>query len=80
MPRRMEVGRQARNRAVAEHVVLAVDQAQFVTEIEITAVEPTARSGVGVHAGIPFALLHQQCRVRDQSIAADVIEMEMRVD
>ena len=35
---------------------------------------------VGVHAGIPFAALHQHRRVRDQRVAADMVEMEMRVD
>ena len=40
VPRRVPVRRQAYHRAVAEHVVLAIDQAQFVAEVEIARVEP----------------------------------------
>ena len=76
----MAVGRQADDRAVAEHVVLAVDQAQFVAEVEIARVEAAPGGDVGVHPGLPFAALHQHRRVRDQRVAADMVEMEMRVD
>jgi hypothetical protein len=39
-----------------------------------------ARRGVGVHAGVTLAALHQHRRVRDQLVAADMMEMEMRID
>ena len=80
VPRRVAVRRQADDRAVAEHVVLAIDEAQFVAEVEIARVEAAPRGGVGVHPGIPLAALHQHRRVRDQRVAADMVEMEMRVD
>jgi hypothetical protein len=73
----MPVRRQAHHRAVAEHVVLAIDQAQFMTEVEIARIEATSRGGVGVHAGIPLAALHQHRRVGDQRVAADMVEMKM---
>jgi hypothetical protein len=72
--------RQAHHRAVAEHVVLAIDQAQFVAEVEIPWVEVAPHGAVGVHAGIPLAALHLHCRVGDQRVAADMVEMKMRVD
>ena len=72
--------RQAHHRAIAEHVVLAIDQAQFMPQIEIARVEAVPGGGVGPHASIPFAPLHQHRRVWDQRVAADMVEMEMRVD
>jgi hypothetical protein len=53
------VRRQADDGAVAEHVVLAIDQAQLVAEVEIARVEAALRRRVRVHAGVPFAPLHQ---------------------
>jgi hypothetical protein len=60
--------------------VLAINEAQLVAEVEIARVEAVAHGDVGVHAGIPFATLHYHRRVRDQSVAADMVEMGMRVD
>src|SRR5205823_1175288 len=60
--------------------MFAVDEAQFVAEIEIAWVEAALRGAVRIHAGIPFAALNQHRRVRDQRVAADMVEMEMRVD
>src|ERR1700738_5678349 len=51
-----------------------------MAEVEIARVEPTPRGGIGVHTGFPLAALHQHRCVRDQRIAADMIEMKMRVD
>jgi hypothetical protein len=75
----MAVGRQADDRAVAEHVALAVEEPQCVAEVEVARIVAVARRGVGVHAGIPFAALHQHRRVWDQRVAADIVEMEMRI-
>ena len=57
--------------------MLAVDEAKFMAEVEIPRVVSMPRGDVGVHGRIPFAALHQYCRVGDQRIAADMIEMEM---
>src|ERR1700745_2713752 len=51
-----------------------------MTEVEILAVEYTPCGDVGVHPGIPLWALDQHRCVRDQRVAADMIEMEMRVD
>ncbi len=59
---------------------LAVDEAQFVAEIEIARVEADARCAVGVHPGVPFAALHDHRRVGNLGVAAAMVEMEMRVD
>ena len=45
--RRVAVGRQADHRTVAEHIVLAIDQAQFVAEVEIARVEAAAAARSG---------------------------------
>jgi hypothetical protein len=74
------VGRQTDDRTVAEYVVLAVDQVQFVAEVEIAWVKPAVGSIVGVHAGVPFTALHDKRGVRNLRIAAAMVEMEMRVD
>jgi hypothetical protein len=60
--------------------MLAIKQTQFMAEVEIARVEAAPRGGVGVHAGIPFPALHEHCRVGDQCVAADMVEMKMRVD
>ena len=51
-----------------------------MAEVEISRVEAAPHCGVGVHSGFPLAALHEHCRVGDQCVAADMIEMEMRVD
>src|SRR6266852_8362039 len=58
----------------------AAYQAQFMAKVEIARVEAAPRGGVGIHPGIPLAALHQHRRVGDQRVAADMIEMKMRVD
>jgi hypothetical protein len=80
MPRRVPVRRQTHHRAIAKHVVLAIHQSQFMAEVEIAAVEPTPRGGVGVYPSLPLAALHQHRCIRNTGVAADMIEMEMRVD
>ncbi len=51
-----------------------------MTKVEIARVEAAPRGGVGIHAGIPLAALHQHRRVGDQHVAADVVEVKMRID
>jgi hypothetical protein len=60
--------------------VLAIDEAQLVAEVEISRVEAVPHRDVGVHAGIPFATLHDHRRVGNEGVAADMVKMEMRVD
>ena len=57
VPRRVPVCRHTYHRAVPEHVVLAVDQPQSMAKVKITAVETTARRGIGIHTGLPLAAL-----------------------
>jgi hypothetical protein len=75
VPRCVTVGRQADDRAVVEHVVLAVDQPQFVAEVEVAWIVAVERRGVGIHAGVPFASPHQRRRVRDQRVEGVVVDM-----
>src|ERR1700730_6970223 len=51
-----------------------------MAEVEIARIEPAPRGCIGVHTGFPLAALHQHRCVRDQRVAANMIEMEMRVD
>jgi hypothetical protein len=74
------VGRQTDDRTVAEHIVLAVNQAQFVSEIEIARIEPALRRDVRVHTGVPFVALHQHRCIGNEGIAADMVEIKMRSD
>src|SRR5215469_13556782 len=76
----MPVCRQANHRAVAKHVVLTVDEPQFVAEIEIAPVEAAPRGHLRVPTGLPFATLDEHRRIRDQRVATNMIEMKMRVD
>src|SRR5690348_3578749 len=80
MARRVAVGRQADNTAVAEQIVLAIDLDHLVPKIEIGAVEAASGSHVGVHSRFPLALLNHHYRVGDEGVAADMVEVEMRFD
>jgi len=60
--------------------VLTIDQPQFMTEIKILPVKSTPCGDLRVHPGVPLAALHQHPCIRDQRVAADVVEMKMRVD
>src|ERR1700730_3584721 len=51
-----------------------------MAEVEIARIEPAPRGGLRVHTGFPLAALHQHRCVWDQRVAADMIEMKMRVD
>jgi two-component system CheB/CheR fusion protein len=57
MTRRVPVRRETHHRAVPEHVVLAIDQPQFMAEVKITAVEAAACRRIRVHTGLPLAEL-----------------------
>ena len=76
----MAVGRQAGDAAVTEQVVLAVDQLAGVTEIVVARVIAILRAQVGIGGRLPLAALHDERRVGKLRIAADVIEVQMRVD
>ena len=60
--------------------MLTIDQPQLMAEIEILSIEPTPRSHLRVHTSLPLTALYQHCRIRDQRIAANMIEMKMGVD
>jgi hypothetical protein len=47
VPRRVPVGRQTHHGAIAKHIVVAIDQPQFMAEVEISRVEPAPRGGIG---------------------------------
>src|SRR5579872_5112093 len=80
MPGGVAIGWQQHRRTVAEQIMFAVDQAQLVAEIEIARVEAALDGAFRIHPGVPFAALDDQGRIRDQRIAAAMVEMEMRVD
>src|SRR5690348_17809108 len=54
------------------HVVLAIDQAQIVAEIEIAPVEAELRSAVGLDAGLPLAPLHQRSEEHTSELQSPV--------
>jgi hypothetical protein len=60
--------------------VLAVDLDHLVPQIEISPVEAAQRSAFGVCPGFPLAFLHDHGCVRYQRVAADMVEMKMRID
>src|SRR5690349_4980730 len=60
--------------------MLAIEQTQLMAQIEITRIVAMPLSSVGIHPGIPFTTLHQHRCIWDQCIAADVVEVEMRID
>src|ERR1700739_4615413 len=71
---------QAHHRTVAEHIVLAVEKTHFVTKVEVAPIVAMARREIAIHTGFPFVALNQHRRVGNQSVAADMIEVKMRVD
>jgi hypothetical protein len=75
VPRRVTVGRQAHDRAVAEHVVLAIDLQNLMAEVVILTVKAALRGDVRIQSGLPFAALNDDGRVRDQCVTADMVEM-----
>jgi hypothetical protein len=76
----MTVGRQADDAAVAEQIILAIDLNHLVPEVEIGPVEPALGGDVRVHPRFPLASLNNHDRIGNERIAADVIEVKMRVD
>src|SRR5207244_1260934 len=60
--------------------MLAIDLDHRVPEVEIGSVEPPQCGDVRVHPDFPLALLYDHHRVGDERVAADMVEMEMRVD
>src|SRR6516162_8010477 len=80
MTRSVAEGGQADDACVAEQVVLAVDLNHLVPEIEIGPVEAAQCGALRVHPGFPLASLDNHGRVRYQRVAADMVEMKMRVD
>src|SRR6516162_8673006 len=77
---RVAVSGQADDACVAEQVVLTVDLDHLVAEIEIGPVEAAQCGALRVHSGFPLASLDDHSRVRNQRIAADMVEMKMRID
>ena len=63
-----------------KHVVLAIYLQDLMTEVVILAVEAALRGNVRVHPGLPLAALDNDGRVRDQRVAADMVEMQVRAD
>jgi hypothetical protein len=76
----MTVSRNAGHAAVAEKIVLAVDQLQHMAKIEIRPVVGIAPDLFGIGSRFPFAPLHHELRVRHVRVAAGMIEMQMRID
>src|SRR4051794_31710332 len=60
--------------------MFAIDQAQFVANIEIARIVTVPRRHIGIPASIPFAALHQHRRVRNERVTASMVKVEMRVD
>src|SRR6516162_11360478 len=77
---RVAVSGQADDACVAEQVVLAVDLHHLVAEIEIGPVEAAQCGALRVHPSFPLTSLNDHDRVGDQRVAADMVEMKMRVD
>src|ERR1700687_125745 len=72
--------RDADHRTVAEDVVLAIDQLHAMPMVVVVRSVVHALDQVRVVPGLPLAALNQQRRIRQQLVAAAVIEMQMRVD
>src|SRR5262249_27085868 len=80
VPCGVAIRRQADHRTVTEHIVLAINQSKLVAEGEVAWIIAMASGGGGIHSRIPLPMLYQHCRVRDQCIAANVVEVKMRID
>ena len=51
-----------------------------MADVEIGGIEAMRRGEIGVQAGFPLAALHDHRRIRNEGVAADMVEVEMRVD
>jgi hypothetical protein len=80
MAGRVAVGREARDRAVAEEIVLAVHEDAVVPAVEVARVVEVRRAQRRVLARLPLAALQHPSRVRQLRVAADVIEVQVRRD
>ena len=64
-------------RSVTEHVVLAVEEYDVVTEVEVRGVVHAELDQPCVVSRLPLATLHEQPGVRDLAVAAAVVEVEV---
>ena len=78
MARRMAVGRQADHAAVAEHVVLAVDEQHVVAVVVVLRREAEGLRALGIFPGLPLPSLDDDARVRQRCRSAGVVEVEVR--
>jgi hypothetical protein len=60
--------------------VLAIELQNLMAEVVILTVKAALRGDVRVQSGVPFAALNDDGRVRDQRVATDMVEMQMRSD
>lgn len=77
MPRRVAVSRHAEYGAVAEQVVLAIQQFQVMAVVIVGLMLTVGLDQVVVVAGPPFPSLHHQLCIFDLMIAAHMIEIQM---
>ena len=63
--------------AVAEDVVLALEQLDVVADVEVGGVVDAELDEPRVVPGLPFGTLHEQAGVRHLDVAAAMVEVEM---
>ena len=80
MPGGVAVTGNQRHAAVAEEIVLAVGQLQFVAKIEVLAIVAVLANQFRIRRGLPFEALHHQLGIGQVGIAPDMIEVQMRID
>src|SRR5712671_1820077 len=80
MSRGMAVSGYANDTAIAEQIMLTVDQLELVAKIKIGAIVTVATYLVGVCRRVPFAALHDHLRIGQVCVAADVVEVQMRIN
>src|ERR1039457_3290868 len=80
MPGGVAVGRNAGHAAVAKEIMLAIDELQLMAEIEVFPVVAIFADEFGIAARFPFEALHHQFCIGQIRIAANMIEVQMRID
>ena len=60
--------------------MLAINLQDLMAEVVILTIKAALRGDVRVQSRLPFAALNDNGRVRDQRVAADLVEMQMRSD
>src|ERR1700758_5708508 len=75
----VSVGRYTYYPRITQYIVLAVNQLELVTEIEVCAIITVAPDQFGVSGSFPFAPLDNQRGIGQVGIAPDMIEMQMRI-